>query len=211
MDPLTMSLMAAGSLGASFIGGTGRINRRNKAQGAYDVSKQNYSSQDFSNVYANMENPFEDLTVNQQAADFQRETQSQGLADIMSQGKSAAGGSSIAAFSQMLANQQSKNSQAIAADLGLQESNIANMKAQGAASIDQMSRQGELTAMGMKNEQLGTLFGMDQAELAGSEAAIAQAQAGRMGMAGEFLGGVASNADFSNIDVSKLRSSGQYT
>ena len=207
--------MAAGQLGASFIGGTGRINRRNKAQSAYDVSKQNYSSQDFSNVYANMENPFEDLTVNQQAADFQRETQSQGLADIMSQGKSAAGGSSIAAFSQMLANQQSRNAQSISADLGMQESNIANAKAKGALSIDQMSRQGEQTAMGMRNEQLGTIFGMDQAELAGSEAAIAQAQAGRMSMAGEFLGGVGLNTDFSNsnsnIDVSKLRSSGQYT
>jgi hypothetical protein len=190
--------MAAGQLGASFIGGTGRINRRDKAQSAYDVSKQNYSSQDFSNVYANMENPFEDLTVNQQAADFQRETQSQGLSDIMSRGKSAAGGSSIAAFSQMLANQQSQNAQSISADLGLQESNIANMKAQGAASIDQMSRQGEQTAMGMRNEQLGTMFGIDQAELAGSEAAINQAQASRMGMLGEFAGGVAANPNLFN-------------
>ena len=200
MDPITMSLlMSAGSLGASFIGGTGRLNRRNTAQGAYDISKNNYSSQDFSNVFANMENPYEDLTVNQGAANFQRETQNQGLADIMSQGKSAAGGSSIAAFSQMLANQQSKNTQAISADLGLQESNIANMKAKGAASIDQMERQGELTSMGMKNEQLGTIFGMDQAELAGSEAAISQAQASRMGMLGEFAGGVAGNlGSFSN-------------
>lgn len=199
MDPLTMSLLAAGNLGASLIGGRGRINRRNKAQTAYDLAKENYSSQDFSNVFANMENPYEDLTVNQGAANFQRETQNQGLADIMSQGKSAAGGSSIAAFSQMLANQQSKNTQAISADLGLQESNIANMKAKGAASIDQMKRQGELTSMGMKNEQLGTLFGMDQAELAGSEAAITQAQAGRMGMLGEFAGGVASNPNFPGI------------
>ena len=186
-------LLSAGSLGASFLGGTGRLNRRDKAQNAYDLSRNNYSSQDFSNVYANMENPYEDLTVNQGAANFQRETQNQGLADIMSQGKSAAGGSSIAAFSQMLANQQSKNTQAISADLGLQESNIANMKAQGAASIDQMTRQGELTSMGMKNEQLGTIFGMDQAELAGSEAAISQAQASRMGTLGEFAGGVGSN------------------
>jgi len=194
MDPITMSLLlSAGSLGASFLGGTGRLNRRDKAQNAYDLSRNNYSSQDFSNVYANMENPYEDLTVNQGAANFQRETQNQGLADIMSQGKSAAGGSSIAAFSQMLANQQSKNTQAISADLGLQESNIANMKAQGAASIDQMTRQGELTSMGMKNEQLGTIFGMDQAELAGSEAAISQAQASRMGTLGEFAGGVGSN------------------
>ena len=196
IDPITMAIMSGvGGIGASFIGGQNRLNRRDKAQGEYDLAKRNFSSQDFSNVYANMENPFEDLMVNTGAADFQRNAQSQNLADIMGAGKTAAGGSGIGAFSQMLANQASQNSQAISADLGMQESNIANRQAEGALSIDQMQRQGELTSMGMRNEQLGTIFGMDQAELAGSEAAIAQAQAGRMGMAGEILGGVTSNPE----------------
>lgn len=194
IDPVTMAIMAGvGGVGASFIGGQKRLDRRDKAQGEYDLAKKNFSSQDFSNVYANMENPFEDLMVNTGAADFQRNAQSQNLADIMGAGKASAGSGGIGAFSQMLANQASQNSQAISADLGMQESNIANRQAEGALSIDQMKRQGELTSMGMKNEQLGTIFGMDQAELAGSEAAIAQAQAARMGMAGEIVGGVASN------------------
>ena len=188
-------MSGAVGLGASFIGGQNRLNRRDKAQGEYDLAKRNFSSQDFSNVYANMENPFEDLMVNTGAADFQRNAQSQNLADIMGAGKASAGSGGIGAFSQMLANQASQNSQAISADLGMQESNIANRQAEGALSIDQMQRQGELTSMGMRNEQLGTIFGMDQAELAGSEAAIAQAQAGRMGMAGEILGGVTSNPE----------------
>ena len=194
MDPITMAIMAGSSalsLGTSFLGGQDRLLRRDKAQGEYNLSKKNFTSQDFSNVYANMENPFEDLKVNTGAADFQSKAQSQNLADIMGAGKSAVGGSGIGAFSQMLANQASQNSQAISADLGMQESNIANRQAEGALSIDQMQRQGELTSMGMRNEQLGTIFGMDQAELAGSEAAIAQAQAGRMQMFGEFAGGVA--------------------
>lgn len=194
IDPVTMAIMAGvGGVGASFIGGQKRLDRRDKAQGEYDLAKKNFSSQDFSNVYANMENPFEDLMVNTGAADFQRNAQSQNLADIMGAGKASAGSGGIGAFSQMLANQASQNSQAISADLGMQESNIANRQAEGALSIDQMKRQGELTSMGMKNEQLGTIFGMDQAELAGSEAAIAQAQAARMGMAGEIVGGVTSN------------------
>ena len=163
MDPITMAIMAGSSalsLGTSFIGGQDRLLRRDKAQGDYNLSKKNFTSQDFSNVYANMENPFEDLKVNTGAADFQSKAQ---------------------------------NSQAISADLGMQESNIATRQAEGALSIDQMKRQGELTSMGMRNEQLGTIFGIDQAELAGSESAIAQARASRTGMAGEFLGGVASN------------------
>ena len=196
MDPITMAIMAGSSalsLGTSFIGGQDRLLRRDKAQGEYNLSKKNFTSQDFSNVYANMENPFEDLKVNTGAADFQSKAQSQNLADIMGAGKSAVGGSGIGAFSQMLANQASQNSQAISADLGMQESNIATRQAEGALSIDQMERQGELTSMGMRNEQLGTIFGIDQAELAGSEAAIAQARAARTGMAGEIVGGVASN------------------
>ena len=196
IDPITMAIMAGSSalsLGTSFIGGQDRLLRRDKAQGEYDLSKKNFTSQDFSNVYANMENPFEDLKVNTGAADFQSKAQSQNLADIMGAGKSAVGGSGIGAFSQMLANQASQNSQGISADLGMQESSIANRQAEGALSIDQMQRQGELTSMGMRNEQLGTIFGIDQAELAGSEAAIAQARAARTGMAGEIVGGVASN------------------
>ena len=186
-------MAGVGGFGASFLGGQDRLLRRDKAQGEYDLSKKNFTSQDFSNVYANMENPFEDLKVNTGAADFQSKAQSQNLADIMGAGKSAVGGSGIGAFSQMLANQASQNSQGISADLGMQESSIANRQAEGALSIDQMQRQGELTSMGMRNEQLGTIFGIDQAELAGSEAAIAQARAARTGMAGEIVGGVASN------------------
>ena len=190
-----MALMMGTQVAGSFIGGQGRLNRRDKAESQYDLAKKNFSSQDFSNVYANMENPFEDLMVNTGAADFQSNIQTQNLADMMGSGKAAAGSGGIGAFSQMLANQASRNSQAISADLGMQESNIAGQKARGALSIDQMQRQGELTSMGMKNDQLGTIFGMDQAELAGAESAIAQAQAGRMQMFGEFSGGVLANPD----------------
>ena len=138
-----------------------------------------------------MENPYEDLTVNQTAAQFQQQSQSQNLADIMASGKQSAGGSGIAAFSQMLANQQAQGSQQIAAQLGLQESNIQNMKARGAESIQRLERQGELTSRQMEGEMLGTKLGMSQAELAGAYQSINMAQAARAGALGEIAGGVA--------------------
>jgi hypothetical protein len=150
-----------------------------------------YTSQDFSNVFANMENPYEDLTVNQTAAQFQQQSQSQNLADIMGSGRASAGSSGIAAFSQMLANQQAQGSQQIAAQLGLQESNIQGMKARGAMSIEQMERQGELTSRQMEGNMLGTQVGMSQAELAGAYQSINMAQAARAGALGEIAGGVA--------------------
>ncbi len=195
MSLLTAVLAAAAGpaveFGASFIGGRKRLQRRDEAQSAYDAAMADYTSQDFSNVFANMENPYEDLTVNQTAAQFQQQAQSQNLADIMASGKASASGSGIAAFSQMLANQQAQGSQQIAASLGLQESNIEGMKARGAMSIQQMERQGELTSRQMEGEMLGTQLGMSQAELAGAYQAVNMAQASRVGALGEIAGGVA--------------------
>ena len=188
---LAATVGPATEFGASFIGGPGRLKRRDKAKSAYDTAMSDYTSQDFSNVFANMENPYEDLTVNQTAAQFQQQSQSQNLADIMASGKQSAGGSGIAAFSQMLANQQAQGSQQIASQLGLQESNIQNMKARGAESIQRLERQGELTSRQMESEMLGTKLGMSQAELAGAYQAINAAQAARSGAIGEIGGGVA--------------------
>lgn len=195
MSLLTAVLAAAAGpaaeFGASFIGGQKRLQRRDTAQSAYDTAMADYTSQDFSNVFANMENPYEDLTVNQTAAQFQQQSQSQNLADIMGSGRASAGSSGIAAFSQMLANQQAQGSQQIAAQLGLQESNIQGMKARGAMSIEQMERQGELTSRQMEGSMLGTQLGMSQAELAGAYQSINMAQAARAGALGEIAGGVA--------------------
>jgi hypothetical protein len=188
---LAATVGPAMEFGASFIGGPGRLKRRDEAKSAYDTAMSDYTSQDFSNVFANMENPYEDLTVNQTAAQFQQQSQSQNLADIMASGKQSAGGSGIAAFSQMLANQQAQGSQQIASQLGLQESNIQGMKARGAESIQRLERQGELTSRQMENEMLGTKLGMSQAELAGAYQAINAAQAARSGAIGEIGGGVA--------------------
>ena len=63
--------------GASYIGGKKRLERRDQAQSAYDRSLSDYFAQDTSNLYANMENTMEDLTVNTQAADFAAAQQAQ--------------------------------------------------------------------------------------------------------------------------------------
>ena len=86
--------------GASYIGGKKRLERRDQAQSAYDTSLDNYFAQDTSNLYANMENTMEDLTVNTQAADFAAQQNAQGLSNIMGSMNQAAGGSGIAALAQ---------------------------------------------------------------------------------------------------------------
>ena len=89
-----------------------------------EKQKQEFRSMKFENPFANMENTFEDLTVNQQQAQFQAKQGSQQRADIMQNLKGAAGGSGVAGLAQALANQGQLQTQQISASIGLQEAQI---------------------------------------------------------------------------------------
>ena len=52
-------------------------------QAKLDAQRAEYEAMEFTNPYANMENPFEDLTVNQQQAQFQAQLGAQQRADIL--------------------------------------------------------------------------------------------------------------------------------
>ena len=76
----------------SFIGG--RARRREQAEARQEVQryKAAYQNLDTSNPYANITNPYEDLTVNTQAANFAAQQSAQGAANIMNTMSAAAGG-----------------------------------------------------------------------------------------------------------------------
>ena len=98
----------------------------------------------FENPYENMENKYkytenvyEDLTVNQQQAQFQAQQGSQQRANIMQSMKGAAGGSGIAALAQSMANQGQLQTQKISASIGMQEAQNQKLKAQGAQRVQE--------------------------------------------------------------------------
>ena len=190
--------------GASYIGGKKRLERRDAAQTAYDQSMADYFAQDTSNIYANMENTMEDLTVNTQAADFAAQQQAQGLADILGQTRQAAGGSGIAALAQSLANQQAQSAQQAAAGIGQQEAMNQRLAAQQAGRVQEMKLSGEETSRALKAQLMGERFQIDANELASSEQAIQAAQAARTEALGQIAGGVGNAVgvtfgDFSGI------------
>ena len=178
--------------GASYIGGKKRLERRDKAQAGYDASMRDYFAQDTSNLYSNLENTMEDLTVNTQAADFAAQQQAQGLSNIMGSMNQAAGGSGIAALAQSLANQQSQNAQQASASIGQQEQRNQMATAQQAGRLQSMERMGAEQSRGLKAQLLGEEFQIDANELASSEAAIQAARAARAEGLGQFAGGVGS-------------------
>ena len=140
------------------------------ARDEYDRNKEMYAGLDTSNPYANMENTMEDLTVNQQAAEFQKQQQMQQQANIMDQMKGAAGGSGIAALAQAMANQGSLDAQKASADIARQESANQQAQASEASRLQSMERQGEVMSREMERAKVTGLLGMSQSEMQQAEA-----------------------------------------
>ena len=190
MLPLIFAVQGLSQLGLGAYNAFQANKMKREAQGDYDKALKQYRTQDTSNLYRNLENPYEDLTVNQQQAQFQTQQQQQGLSDIMGSMRGAAGGSGIAAFTQSIANQQSRNIQAASASIGQQESINQRLTAQQGSRLQELERSGAEQSRALKAQLLGEEFQIDANELASSEEAIQAARAARAEAGGQFLGGV---------------------
>ena len=160
-------------LGASFIGHGERRREMQRAQTGFDRAKQRMESLDTSNLYQNLENPFEDLTVNTQQADFMAQQQQAGLAGTMSNLQGAAGGSGIAALAQAMAGQQSQNLQ------------------QASSSIQQQQIAGAQEARGLEHTKTSELLGMASERKTQADQAREDAKQSIMKGVGQFAGGAA--------------------
>ena len=145
------------------------------AKAEMEKQKQAFASLDTSNPYANMENTMEDLTVNQQEAEFMKQQQQENQANIMQQMKGAAGGSGVAALAQTLANQGAMDAQKAAVSIGRQEQSNQMAERQMAANIQSQERQGEIMSRDMERNKVSTLLGMSQSEKAAASQKVAAA------------------------------------
>jgi len=143
---------------------------------------------DTSNPYANMQNTYEDLTVNTQAADFAAQQQAQGQANIMDQMGGAAGGSGIASLAQVMAGQQAQAAQAASASIGQQERQNQMAAAGMAGQLQTMERQGDMLSRQMEQRKIDTLMGMGAARLGAAQEARAQARQAVVGGVGQLFG-----------------------
>ena len=202
--------MAIGLIKKQIIRGTGSsrsplMKTRNQqrlvnATTDYEGEMKAYKNQNFNNpyaknVYAGLENTAEDLTVNQQAAQFQAQQTQQSQANILSALQS--GGSFNAGNIQALANQAQTGAQQAAASIGQQESANQRMAAQQEARNQQLQSQGQLQvqqgAAGlqqMEADRQATQLGMSMQQVGNAQQAIAANKA----MIGQIIGGVASAA-----------------
>ena len=181
-----------------------------EAKAEKDKYKAKYAALDTSNPYADYqnqmaENVYEDITVNQQQAQFEAQQGAQQRANIMQNLQGAAGGSGIAALAQQMANQGQLATQKASASIGAQESAQQKLKAKG----ELITQEGEQAAMGKRiegeimsrdmerNKQM-TLMGMSQSEQAAHNQNAAAAQAQQTQAWGDIAGGVGAAAGASD-------------
>ena len=200
-----------GGLGGIAQGLIGRGRRREEQRRAgreYREMRKQFEGLDTGNIYADvrnqytgMENTFEDLTVNQQQAEFQRQMFAEQQASTLQGLRGAAGGSGIAALAQAMAGQAQRATQIASASIGQQESRNQALRAQEASRIQQMERMGEAQAeqlrlageeqaRSLEWQKTGTLLGMAQQRRAAADQAKAQADAALWGGVGSLVGGI---------------------
>lgn len=192
----------------SLFGGRARRRREDKAKAEYKTALKNYENfqfdnpyEDLANTFEGMENPFEDLQVATQAADFQSQQQQQGLAQTLDALRGAGGGTGAAAIAQALAQSQARGQQQIAANIEQQERQNELAAAQAGMDIQRQQAQAGMQlqmaeasgAQAVQQQEFGrqsTLLGMSQQELAGAREARAQATAALGEGLGALAGGV---------------------
>ena len=189
---------AAISAGAGLIGGKRQRREARRAEARarkerdeqralLEKQKQEYRDIKFTNPYAGMENPyaenvFEDLTVNQQQAQFQAQQGAQQRANVLESMRGAAGATGIAGLAQTLVSQGALQTQQISASIGQQEAMNQRLAAQGAqqvqagrGAVDLQIRQGEAMLQEAESGRQATLLGMQYGSTAGAQSAYQQA------------------------------------
>jgi hypothetical protein len=180
MDPmLAMTAMkaASGAMGglvkgvSSLFGGRKRRERVREAQQTYNQLMREYEGLDTSNLNADIENPFEDMTVNQQQAQFKFEKADLVSSDTLSKGLQMSSGSGVAGVVQAMMQARTQNIVNAAVDIGNQEYKNQMNAAQTQIKLDQFEAQGAEKARQLEYGKTSTLLGMAGQELAAANKA----------------------------------------
>ncbi len=160
------------------------------------------------NMYENMDNKMDGLKVNTQQAEFEKQQQMQGQANVMGQLRQGAGASGIAALAQTLSNQGSLNAQKSSASIGAQEaqnqklaaaeaSRIQGLQAGEDARIQGLERKGDMASRNMQFGLLQSQMGMTAGDVSNANAnqsAANQQMWSGIGMAAGGVGDLAVSA-----------------
>jgi len=178
--------MAAGAV-VGVVGGVMKMSSANKAKkeaakaqkkakAEMDAKKKQYEALDTSNLAKDMENKFEDATINQKGMELQSQKSAQSRANVMDSLKGAAGGSGVAALAQQMANQGAQDAQKAGAMIGDQEKANQAKAMEGADAVQTAKMQGAKDSRQLQYDKTSNLMNMaaGEAQAAGDAKTAAQ-------------------------------------
>ena len=163
-----------------------RIAEQKAANQELAERKAAYEDMDTSNPYANLENVYEDLTVNTQQAELMAQQSQQQQANLFQGLQGAAGG-----LAQQLAMSGQQQAQAASASIGQQEAKNQQLALGQQAQLQQMEARGERETQNLEKDKIETLFGMAQQRKISADAARQRATDQMVSGIGSLAGGVA--------------------
>ena len=188
--PVSALLAAAPGLikaGASLFGGGKRRRAEQEAQAKFAQQQEALENFQFQNPYKNLENTAEDLTVNQQAAQFEAQQADASLANIADQAAQSGGPVDWTA----LAGQGLQQKQQSSASIAQQEAANQAAAARQAAANQSAEAGGEATLQTQRHGQIQQQFNLAQQQLSDAQAARQQARADLVGGIADSVGAVA--------------------
>tara|TARA_R110000823_G_scaffold23099_4_gene69206 strand:- start:124 stop:792 length:669 start_codon:yes stop_codon:yes gene_type:complete len=168
-----------------------RIAEQDAANQELSERKAEYENMDTSNPYADLENVYEDLTVNTQQAEMMNQQTQQNQANIMQGMNQAAGGSGVAGMAQAMANTGQQQAQKASASIGQQEQTNQKAMLGQEASLQSMEAQGDRESQRLEMGKTETMFGMSQQRKISADAARQRATDQMVSGIGDIAGGVA--------------------
>lgn len=196
-NPVGIALGAAGgiaNIAGSIIGSGKRKREAKRAAAEYAAQRQALMETQFTNPYAELENVAEDLTINQQAAQFEAQQRDAALAQSM-QAAVVSGGA--AGGAQAIAQAALQSRMGISADIARQEQANERARVNQAAQLQQLEAQGEEDLQVANYEKQQDLLKMASARKQQADAARAKATQQLFGGIGQAItGGIAgANSD----------------
>ena len=153
-----------------------RIEEQRQANNELARRKVDLEGADVSNPYANMENTFEDLTVNTQQAEFEAQQNQQNQANILQSMQGAAGGSGVAGLAQAMANQGSQQAARASASIGQQEAANQQLAAKEESKMQSKERYGRMLEQDRSLDKTETMMGLAQRRKIGADDARQRAR-----------------------------------
>ena len=172
---ISMAAESIAGIASGIIGHKKRREEREEADEEYSRNLAEFKNFQFQNLYADIENPMEDLRVGTQAADFQAQQTQQSLAQTLEALRSSGGGAGAAAVAQSLAQAQSRSQQQIAAGIEQQELSNERARAQAQAQLNLQSAAGGMAVQDMEMGRTQTLLSASAQRKQAADAAKQQA------------------------------------